>query len=51
MRLGFAIGNEFSAHVAASFNDLYRAHSKLRQCAVGPELRTGGFAPRGVQTL
>src|SRR6185312_15903401 len=41
VRLGFAIGNEFSDHVTASFNDLYRAHSKLRQCAVGPELRTG----------
>jgi hypothetical protein len=41
MRLGFAIGNEFSDHVTASCNDLYRAHSKLRQCAVGPELRTG----------
>jgi hypothetical protein len=41
VRLGFAIGNEFSDHVTASCNELYRAHSKLRQCAVGPELRTG----------
>jgi hypothetical protein len=41
MRLGFAIGNEFSDHVTERRNYLYLAHSKLRQCAVGPELRTG----------
>ena len=40
-RLGFAIGNEFSDHVTERTNYLYLAHSKLRQCAVGPELRTG----------
>src|SRR5690606_7706630 len=40
-RLGFAIGNEFSDHVTERRNYLYLAHSKLRQCAVGPELRTG----------
>ena len=40
-RLGFAIGNEFSDHVTERQNYLYLAHSKLRQCAVGPELRTG----------
>jgi hypothetical protein len=40
-RLGFALGNEFSDHVLERQNYLYLAHSKLRQCAVGPELRTG----------
>ncbi len=43
MRLGFAIGNEFSDHVTERRNYLYLAHSKLRQCAVGPELRTGAL--------
>jgi hypothetical protein len=40
-RLGFAIGNEFSDHVTERKNYLYLAHSKLRPCAVGPELRSG----------
>jgi hypothetical protein len=40
-RLGFAIGNEFSDHVTERQNYLYLAHSKLRACAVGPELRSG----------
>jgi hypothetical protein len=40
-RLGFAIGNEFSDHITERKNYLYLAHSKLRPCAVGPELRTG----------
>jgi len=40
-RLGFAIGNEFSDHVTERQNYLYLAHSKLRACAIGPELRTG----------
>ena len=40
-RLGFALGNEFSDHVMERQNYLYLAHSKLRQCAIGPELRTG----------
>lgn len=42
-RLGFAIGNEFSDHVTERKNYLYLAHSKLRYCAVGPELRTGAL--------
>ncbi len=42
-RLGFAIGNEFSDHVTERKNYLYLAHSKLRPCAVGPELRTGAL--------
>ncbi|MDR6713396.1 hypothetical protein J2W83_003004 [Pseudomonas hunanensis] len=40
-RLGFAIGNEFSDHVMERRNYLYLAHSKLRSCAFGPELRVG----------
>ena len=40
-RLGYALGNEFSDHVTERQNYLYLAHSKLRACAVGPELRTG----------
>ena len=40
-RLGFAIGNEFSDHVTERQNYLYLAHSKLRPCAIGPELRVG----------
>jgi Uncharacterized protein conserved in bacteria len=40
-RLGYALGNEFSDHVMERQNYLYLAHSKLRQCAIGPELLTG----------
>jgi hypothetical protein len=40
-RLGFALGNEFSDHVMERQNYLYLAHSKLRPCAFGPELRLG----------
>ena len=43
VRLGFALGNEFSDHVTERQNYLYLAHSKLRHCAVGPELRTGAL--------
>jgi hypothetical protein len=42
-RLGFALGNEFSDHVTERQNYLYLAHSKLRPCAVGPELRVGAL--------
>ncbi len=41
VRLGFALGNEYSDHVTERQNYLLLAHSKLRHCAVGPELRTG----------
>ena len=47
-RLGFAIGNEFSDHVTERSNYLYLAHSKLRACAIGPELRTGAL-PRDLR--
>lgn len=40
-RLGFAIGNEFSDHIMERRNYLYLAHSKLRYCSLGPELRVG----------
>jgi hypothetical protein len=40
-RLGFALGNEFSDHVTERVNYLFLAHSKLRFCSFGPELRLG----------
>ena len=40
-RLGYALGNEFSDHVVERQNYLWLAHSKLRQAALGPELRLG----------
>ncbi|MBD1554796.1 AraD1 family protein [Pseudomonas typographi] len=40
-RLGYALGNEFSDHVMEKRNYLYLAHSKLRACSYGPELRVG----------
>ncbi|QXH53728.1 FAH family protein [Pseudomonas fakonensis] len=40
-RLGYALGNEFSDHVTERKNYLYLAHSKLRSCSYGPELRVG----------
>jgi hypothetical protein len=41
LRVGFALGNEFSDHVMEAQNYLYLAHSKLRPCSFGPELLTG----------
>lgn len=40
-RLGFALGNEWSDHPFEKKNYLYLAPSKLRTCAVGPELVIG----------
>ncbi len=37
-RLGFALGNEYSDHLMERQNYLLLAHSKLRQCAIGPEM-------------
>ncbi len=37
-RIGLAQGNEFSDHVLESENYLHLAQSKLRDCALGPEL-------------
>lgn len=42
-RLGFALGNEYSDHITERQNYLYLAHSKLRHCAIGPELRLGAL--------
>ena len=42
-RIGFALGNEFSDHVMERLNYLYLAHSKLRVCAFGPEIRLGAL--------
>lgn len=40
-RVGFAIANEYSDHVLEKQNYLWLAHSKLRQCSIGPELLIG----------
>ena len=41
LRIGYALGNEFSDHVMERQNYLYLAHSKLRSCSYGPELLVG----------
>jgi len=41
-RVGLVQGNEFSDHVMEAKNYLYLAPSKLRTCALGPELVVGG---------
>ena len=41
VRIGMSIGNEFSDHIMEQQNYLYLAPSKLRQCAIGPELVVG----------
>jgi hypothetical protein len=43
VRLGFALGNEYSDHVTERQNYLLLAHSKLRHCSVGPEMVTGAL--------
>ena len=48
MRLGFALGNEFSDHVTERENYLWLAHSKLRPAALGPELLIGEL-PRDIR--
>jgi hypothetical protein len=37
-RVGMAMANEFSDHVIEKQSYLYLAHSKLRNCSMGPEL-------------
>jgi hypothetical protein len=49
-RLGFALANEFSDHVTERVNYLYLAHSKLRACSFGPELRLGEL-PRHIEGM
>ncbi|WP_277967690.1 AraD1 family protein [Sphingomonas echinoides] len=41
VRIGFALGNEFSDHVTERGNYLWLAHSKLRPASLGPELLLG----------
>jgi hypothetical protein len=41
-RLGLTTANEFSDHEVEKQNYLYLAHSKLRTCAIGPELILDG---------
>lgn len=43
VRLGYALGNEFSDHEIERGNYLWLAHSKLRRAAIGPELRLGAL--------
>jgi len=43
LRVGFALGNEYSDHVLERQNYLYLAHSKLRNCSIGPELLLGAL--------
>lgn len=49
-RLGYALGNELSDHVLERRSYLYLAHSKLRFCAYGPELRIGALPAHLVGT-
>jgi len=43
-RIGFTTANEFSDHVMEKVNYLYLAPSKIRHCAIGPEVVIGeGF--------
>ena len=45
VRVGFALGNEFSDHVTERQNYLFLAHSKLRPSSFGPELLIGDLPP------
>ncbi len=53
VRVGFALGNEFSDHVTERQNYLYLAHSKLRPSSFGPELLVGDLPAdvRGVSRI
>jgi hypothetical protein len=53
VRIGFALGNEFSDHVTERQNYLYLAHSKLRPASLGPELLVGDLPPdiKGVSRI
>jgi hypothetical protein len=50
-RVGFMAGNEFSDHVMERKNYLYLAPSKLRECALGPELITHTALENGFQNV
>jgi hypothetical protein len=51
LRVGFALGNEYSDHVMERRNYLFLAHSKLRQCSYGPELLVGELPPEVSGTI
>ena len=53
VRVGFALGNEFSDHAMERQNYLYLAHSKLRPSSVGPEMLVGDLPAdvRGVSRI
>ncbi len=53
VRLGFALGNEYSDHVTERQNYLLLAHSKLRHSSIGPEMVVGGIPPdiRGMSRI
>ncbi len=50
VRLGFALGNEYSDHITERQNYLFLAHSKLRHCAIGPEMIPGA-APNNISGM
>ena len=50
VRLGFALGNEYSDHITERQNYLFLAHSKLRHCAIGPEM-IAGSAPGNISGM
>ncbi len=50
VRLGFALGNEYSDHVTERQNYLFLAHSKLRHCSIGPEM-IAGTAPLHIEGM
>jgi hypothetical protein len=48
LRVGFALGNEYSDHILERQNYLYLAHSKLRTSSFGPEVLLGE-PPQNIQ--
>ncbi len=50
-RVGFALGNEYSDHVMEKQNYLYLAHSKLRDCSIGPEVLVGRLPDSVIGTV
>jgi len=50
VRLGFALGNEYSDHITERQNYLYLAHSKLRHSSIGPEMVVGN-APASIEGM
>ncbi len=51
VRLGFTLANDFSDHKLEEINYLYVAPSKLRQCAMGPELFLGDLSDEVVGSV